>query len=98
MKFVFEKERMSVLTPDGTCMGRITFPRVKAGLVNIREVTVFPAFRGQGVEDAMLETLLKHLDTQGLKAALTCPVAQNYLASHPEWKRILPGEMHFTTH
>ena len=98
MTFRFEKERITTLTPEGIPMGSIMFPRVRAGLVNISAMTVQPAFRGQGVEDAMLEALLAHLERQGAKAALTCPAAQDYVAGHPQWKRILPGEMHFTTH
>lgn len=96
MKFVFEKERMIALGPEGTPMGQVAFPRVRAGLVTVSQVTVHPAFRGQGVEDAMMEALLSHLDQQGSKAALTCPLAQDYVAAHPQWKRILPGEISFT--
>ena len=98
MTFRFEKERITALTPDGKPMGFIAFPRIRAGLVNISQVTVSPAFRGQGVEDFMMEGLFSHLETQGVKAALTCPYAQDYVAEHPQWKRILQGEMHFTTH
>jgi len=96
MKFVFEKERMTARTDDGVLMGSITFPRVRAGLVNITAVTVFPGFRGQGVEDAMMEAVLEHLEAQGVKTALTCPFAQQYVEKNPRWKKILPGEMHFT--
>ena len=96
MKFIYEKEHLTALTPDGTPMGRIFFPRVRAGLVNISQVTVYPAFRGQGAEDPMLEALFSHLEAQGVKAALTAPVAQDYVAAHPRWKRLLPGEISFT--
>ena len=96
MTFSFQKERITATTPDGILMGYITFPRVRAGLVNIHQMTVFPAFRQQGVEEAMMETLLSHLDQQGLKAVLIYPFAQQYVEKHPEWKKILPGEIHFT--
>ena len=96
MKFVFEKERMTALAPDGTPMGFAVFPRVRAGLVNINQVTVYPAYRGQGVEEAMMEALLPHLEAQGVKAVLTAPFAQDYVAAHPAWKQILPGEISFT--
>ena len=96
MKFVFEKERMTALAPDGTPMGRIFFPRVRAGLVNVSQITVYPACRGQGAEEAMMEALFSHLEAQGVKAALTSPVAQDYVAAHPRWKRLLPGEISFT--
>ena len=96
MKLVFEKARMIALAPEGTPMGQVAFPRVRAGLVTVSQVTVHPAFRGQGVEDAMMEALFAHLEQQGIKAALTCPIAQDYGAAHPQWKRILPGEISFT--
>ena len=96
MTFRFEKERITALTPDGNPMGFIAFPRVRAGLVNISTMTVNPGFRGQGVEDAMMEAVLELLDKQGLKVALTVPFAQRYVEQNPRWKKILPGEMHFT--
>ena len=98
MTFVFEKERMTAIHEDGSTMGTVTFPRVRAGLVNVTGVTVSAKYRGQRVAEAMLEALLNHLDEQDLKAALTCPPAQNYVANHPQWKRVLPGDLHCTTH
>ena len=96
MTFSFQKERITAVSPDGVSMGYITFPRVRAGLVNINQLTVFPAFRGQGLEDAMMEAVLAHLEKSGLKAALTCPYAQQYVEKNPQWKKILPVEIHFT--
>ena len=96
MTFSIQKERITAISPEDTPMGYITFPRVRAGLVNISQMTVFPDFRHQGVEDAMMEALLSHLDRQGLKAALTCPFAQQYVEQNPQWKKILPGQIHFT--
>ena len=96
MTFSIQKERITAISPDGIPMGYITFPRIRAGLVNISQMTVFPEFRGQAVEDAMMEALLIHLEDRGLKAALTCPYAQQYLEKNPRWKKILPGELHFT--
>ena len=96
MTFSYQKERIYAICPDGAPMGYIAFPRVRAGLVNICETTVFAGFRGQGVENVMMEALFSHLEQQGLKAALTCPIAQHYVAAHLAWKRILPGEISFT--
>ena len=96
MTFSIQKDRIYAIAPDGSTMGSVTFPRIRAGLVNICDVTVFPAFRHQGVEDVMMEALLSHLDRQGLKAALTCPFAQQYVEQNPQWKKILPGQIHFT--
>lgn len=98
MTFVFEKERIRALSDEGTPMGHISFPRVRPGLVNISQMMIHPKFRGQNVESAMMDALLPHLASQNLKAALTCPFAQQYIGTHPQWKHILPGEIHFTTH
>ena len=96
MNVIFEKERLTARNSSGAPMGSVSFPRVRYGLVNISDISVPPAFRGQGVEDAMMEALLCYLEKQGLKAALTAPFAQDYVSAHPEWKRILPGEISFT--
>lgn len=98
MTFSFEKERITAIREDGVPMGHITFPRVMAGLVNIDAVVTYPAFRGQGVAEGMMEALLSRLSEQGQKAALTCPFAQQYVGSHPQWRSILPGKLHFTSH
>ena len=79
-------------------MGFILFPKEKNGLVNISQITVFPAFRNQDVEDALMQSLLTHLEKTGQKAALTAPYAQRYLKAHPQWSHILPKHIHFTTY
>lgn len=98
MRFVFEKERMTALSGEGTTMGYVTFPRIRAGLVNINHVMTIPEFRGQGVAEAMMDALLTHLAQENQKAALTCSFAQAYVGRHEKWKRILPEKMHFGTH
>ena len=96
MIFQFEKERITALTLEEMPMGYATFPRIRAGLVNISQMVIFPAFRKAGVEEAMMEALFAHLDQHDLKAVLLCPFAQQYVKKHPEWEKILPGEIHFT--
>lgn len=98
MTFSFTAEKLTAYDSGNTPVGYIDFPRIRCGMVNICQVAVFPAFRKQGVEDQMMAALLDHLDTRGLKAALTCAFAQQYVKRHPQWQRILPGELHFTTH
>ena len=98
MTFSFENERMTAYSCAGIPMGFITFPRIRSSLVNISSVTVSPNFRGQGVEDAMMEALFSHLAEENQKAALTCPYAQQYVGSHPQWKHLLPGSIHFEHH
>lgn len=98
MTFSFEKERMTAIGNDGIAMGHITFPQIRADLVNINHVMTYPRFRGQGVADSMMDALLTHLDSQHQRAALTCPYAQQYVRRHGQWKHILPGSIHFESH
>ena len=98
MNLSLEKERVTAISNRQIPMGFIAFVPVRSGLVNITQVHVAPQFRGQGVEDIMMEALLKHLSQQNQKAALSSPFAQQYVGSHPEWKHILPGKLHFTSH
>ena len=98
MNFTFEKERMTARTDDGILIGSITFPRVRAGLVNINQTLIVPPFRGQGMEEAMIGALLAHLTKLNQKVALTCPYVQQYVQKNPRWNHILPGKMHFTAH
>ena len=98
MNVSVEKERMTVFSSSHVPLGFIAFPQVRPGLVNITQVHVSPQFRGQGVEDAMMEALLNHLSQQDQKAALSSPFAQQYVGNHHEWKHILPGDIHFTRH
>lgn len=98
MHFTFEKERITAVSAEGIPMGYVAFPQVRAGLVNINHVQTYPGFRGQGVENRMMEALLDHLDDLNLKAALTAPFAQQYMEQHREWAHLLPGKLHFTAH
>ena len=98
MIFEFGKEKMTAHSDSGIPLGMIRFPRVRAGLVNIDQLIVYPEFRGLGVESQMMDALLPHLLQTHQKAALSCPFAQQYVGHHEEWKQVLPGSIHFTTH
>ena len=98
MTFDFGKEKITAYSDSGIPMGIIRFPRIRAGLVNIDQIIVYPEFRDLGVEEQMMDALLPHLLQTHQKAALSCPAAQQYVSRHEEWKQVLPGSIHFTTH
>ena len=98
MTFSIEREQITAVSSGGVPMGHIAFPRIRPGLVNINRITVFPRFRGQGIEDAMLEALLSHLTDSHQKAVLTAPSAPQYVARNPRWKTVLPGQISCVTH
>lgn len=98
MTFTIGKERLTAVDPHGVPMGYVSYPQIRAGLVNVSEVVTFPGFRDQGVAEALLGALFAHLSQTGRKAALTCPLAQQYLETHSRWKSVLPDSIHFTTY
>ena len=98
MIFEFGKEKITARSDSGIPMGMIRFPRVRAGLVNIDQIIVYSEFRDLGVEEQMMDALLPHLLQTHQKAVLSCPAVQQYVSRHEEWKQILPGSIHFTTH
>ncbi len=81
--FVFEPDRTLLYDGQGQLMGRVTHPRIRAGVVNIQQVYTQPDFRGRGVAALLMEGLLAHLRETGQKAVFTCSYAQKYVAEHP---------------
>lgn len=98
MTIQYQPGRLTAVDSDGRTMGYVTFPQIRKGLVNIDRVQILPEYQSWGVETALLDALLNHLQQQGTKAALTSPAAQRYAADNPVWKQILPQSMHMTTH
>lgn len=98
MTIQYQASRLTAVNRTGKTMGYITFPQIRKGLVNIDRVQIAPEYRGREVESALMDALLTHLKQQGMKAALTSPAAQRYVAENPGWKQILPESMHMTTH
>ncbi len=82
-QFLFEPDRTVLYDEDGRMMGRVTHPRIRAGVINIQQVYTEPQFRGQGVAARLMEGLLAHLRETGQKTVLTCSYAQSYVAGHP---------------
>lgn len=94
----YQPGRLTAVNSAGKTMGYVTFPQIRKGLVNIDRVQIFPEYRLAGVETALLDALLPHLQQQGIKAALTSPAAQRHAAKNPRWKSVLPDSIHMTAH
>ncbi len=93
MRFTFEPDRTVLYDREGRMMGRITHPRIRAGVINIQQVYTEPSFRGQGVAALLMEKLLAHLRETDQKAVLTCTYAQKYVAEHPGNSDLLASVM-----
>ncbi len=93
LQFTFEPDRTLLHDEEGRLMGRVTHPRIRAGVINIQQVYTEPDFRGQGVAAKLMEGLLDHLRETDQKALLTCSYAQKYVGEHPEQKDLLASVM-----
>ncbi len=93
LQFIFEPDRALLYNERSQLMGRVTHPRIRAGVINIQQVYTEPDFRGQGVAAKLMEGLLAHLRETGKKAVLTCTYAQKYVAEHPGNRDLLASVM-----
>lgn len=70
--------------------------------VTIRSTAVFRAFRGKGIAGKLLGGVLELLRADGRTATLTCPFANAFVRSHPEYADVVdstfPGSAHGHTH
>jgi len=71
--------------------------RTAAGLVYnkvgnrviLMATSVLPEFRGKGVANRLIGSVLDELRTQGKTATVTCPFATAFVNAHPEYADVL---------
>jgi predicted GNAT family acetyltransferase len=74
---------------DGADEAEMTFSKAGVGLVIIDHTEVPPAFRGQGVGQALVERAVADFRAQGKKVLPLCPFAAAQFRRHPEWADLL---------
>jgi predicted GNAT family acetyltransferase len=57
--------------------------------VTLMATSVLPEFRGQGVANRLIGSVLDELRTQGKTATVTCPFATAFVNAHPEYADVL---------
>ena len=74
---------------DGEVVGYITFPLIKAGVVNINHTFTHTKHRGKGIAKILTDALYDHLKEKNYKAIASCSYADAYFQRYPEKQDIL---------
>ena len=93
-------ESASIAREDGPSKGRyryrmdaeeaeMTFSKAGAGLLIIDHTGVPPAFRGQGVGEALVARAVADARAEGRRILPLCPFAAAQFRRHPEWHDVL---------
>jgi predicted GNAT family acetyltransferase len=85
-----EKNNMIYLeNEEGNIVAKVTFPDVKAGVVNINHTFVDDSLRGQGVAGKLLEAAYKKLKAENKKVIPTCSYAVTWFEKNDDCRDIL---------
>ncbi|WP_345894411.1 GNAT family N-acetyltransferase [Olsenella uli] len=85
MVFQTNDNEILFLGDNGAVKGRVSFPDVGEGLVDITETFVAPTERGMGLAGRLMGRAATHIRSQGKKARLSCSYAQDWFGKHPEY-------------
>lgn len=69
---------------NGETVGGVVYSKTGNG-VTLLATSVFPAFRGKGVADRLLRSVLDNLRAHGETISVTCPFAAEFVSTHPEY-------------
>ena len=68
---------------------QMTFTRIGEKQIIIDHTEVPPAFRGQGIGEALVRRAVEDARMNGLKIRPLCPFAAAQFRRHPEWGDVL---------
>ena len=63
--------------------------RLHDGVLTITHTGVPPRLEGRGIAGALVQAVLDHASSQGLKVAPLCSYARAYMQRHPETRSLL---------
>ena len=88
MEFVVSKEIIYFNDDQGKLLAEVTFPEVRAGVVDIDHTFVDASLRGQGVAGQLMIAAYNEIKKSQRKAVYTCPYAVKWFAEHEEYQDI----------
>ncbi len=89
MNFQTNDDSILFLSDDGEVRGRVMFPEVEPGVVDVNETYVAPIERGLGLAGRMMGRAASHIRAQGKKARFSCDYAKKWFAEHTEYADIV---------
>lgn len=88
MDFIKEENRV-YCAENGKTLAEITFPQVKANVVEINHTFVDESLRGQGVAGKLIEAAYDVIKISGRKAVPTCSYAVSWFEKNADKRDIL---------
>lgn len=70
-------------------IGRVLFPLIGEGVVEIKEVRVHPEYRGLGYASELMEKTVHYLREHDFRAEVTCSYGINWFKKHPGEQDVL---------
>ena len=84
MEFIRREHEITLESPEGQTLARVTFPAVDAGTVDINHTFVDDSLRGQGIASALVQAAVAQIHEMGGQVTATCSYARDWLQRHPE--------------
>ncbi len=91
MKFQHERHRIFAEDESGRTVAEVTFPAIAEDTVCINHTYVDRSLRGHGVASELTSAVVRELQSQNLKAVVTCSYAVRWFREHPELSGLLKG-------
>ena len=89
MGFIRREHEITLESPEGQTLARVTFPEVDDGTVDINHTFVDDSLRGQGIAGKLMEETVSLLKERNLKAVPSCSYAARWFEKHPEYEELL---------
>lgn len=81
--------RVWIEEEDGSITAKVDFPTVGEGLVNIAHTEVAEHLSGKGLASRLMRETVESIRQTGRRCLVTCPYAQSWFSSHPEYMFLL---------
>ena len=89
MRYVEEKEKISLLNDEGKELAYVEFPFFEEGKAEVTHTIVDPSLGGQGIAGILTEKMAEKLRRENARAELTCSYAIRWFGKHPEYDDVL---------
>jgi len=84
MDFKREKNRIYAESDNGELMAEVTFPEVRAGVVDINRTFVDDSLRGQGIAGKLMDEAYDAIKDADKQCIPTCSYAVKWFGDHPD--------------
>ena len=86
IEHVAERDRFQAVVEGHTCVADY---RLADGVMTVTYTQVAPPLEGRGIAGALVQALLDHARSNGLKVRPLCSYARAYMHRHPETAALL---------